>query len=266
MIRLPDIPLPEEARSALARLQEAVNAHPTYEAQVEAGKSEFKNARQRNEFKPVLKALTEMSSGARRCHYCEDSAATDVEHIHPQDFYPHKVFDWDNYLYACPRCNRPKSNKFDIHAHATGERLSVPKHVADTKTPPPLGDPLLINPRTEDPMTFLMLDIRETFELVAIATDARERERATYTKDLLKLNEQDVLPDARKEAYDSYVARLEKYIRDKAEGVSPEDLARQKAALNGMGHPTVWREIKRQQARIPALRELFEKAPEALDW
>jgi hypothetical protein len=33
-----------------------------------------------------------------------------------------------------------------------------------------------------------------------------------------------------------------------------------------MQHPTVWKEMQRQQPIIPTLKELFNLAPEALNW
>ncbi len=264
MIRLPAVALPSDTQATLERLQDAVNAHPTYSQQVEAGQKEYTKARQRKEFDPVMGALTEMCSGARRCHYCEDSAATDVEHIHPKEYYPHLVFAWENYLYACPRCNRPKSTRFDIYSHVEGSRISVPAHVKEKVAPPPNGDALLINPRTEAPMTFLLLDIRDTFLLYPTAKkETREWERARYTIEVLKLNENDVLPEARKEAYHSYIARLKEYIQDQKHGNTTAHLVN---ALKRMQHPTVWHEMKRQQSRIPSLRELFSDAPAALGW
>ncbi|MCX6379572.1 MAG: hypothetical protein NT023_08865 [Armatimonadetes bacterium] len=267
MIRLPSVTLPEAAQTALTNLQKVVSAKPTFAEQVAEGKREYELARKRTEFKPILNALNSMCSGAQRCHYCEDSAATDVEHIHPKDFYPQLVFDWENYLYACTRCNRPKSNRFDIHAHTTGERLSVPALVKATGTHPELGDPLLINPRLEDPMELMILDLRGTFYFFPrTAKDSRDWQRAKFTIDLLLLNEVDLLPTARAEAYGSYVARLKEYVHDKAAGSPSNALVHKEAAIKRMQHPTVWREMKRQQERIPALQELFTLAPEALTW
>lgn len=37
-------------------------------------------------------------------------------------------------------------------------------------------------------------------------------------------------------------------------------------ALQRMQHPTTWKEMQRQQQFIPELKELFDLAPEALDW
>lgn len=52
-----------------------------------------------------------------RCAYCDDSdaygggfAAYHVEHFAPRSRFPGIQFDYDNLLYACPWCNRAKSD------------------------------------------------------------------------------------------------------------------------------------------------------------
>ncbi len=49
--------------------------------------------------------LVRMCNGPRRCMYCEDSEAWDIEHVKPKSKYPAVAFDWDNYLLACSTCN-----------------------------------------------------------------------------------------------------------------------------------------------------------------
>lgn len=129
------------------------------------------------------------------------------------------------------------------------------------------GAPVLINPRLEDPMELMILDLRDTFFFVPIApADTRQGERARHTIDLLKLNEEDVLPGARAEAYESYIARLEKYLDYKSKNKPPSALHPIIRSLKKMGHPTVWHEMKRQRTHLLGLEELFVAAPEALEW
>lgn len=269
MIRLPGASLPPGARAWLTELQHAIDAEPTYERQVKRGKELFEAKRSLVGFRPVLDALKRMCSGPQRCCYCEDSQATDVEHIRPKDFYPGLVFVWENYLLACARCNRPKSNVCDIYPHQDSTRLQVPAFVKQHGRRPPAGDAVLINPRLEDPLEFMMLEMRDTFFfLPRAAPDTREWERADHTIRLLKLNEEDVLPKSRQEAYGAYRDRLKRYVDQKARGETPEALRHTVASLRQMRHPTVWHEMKRQRAypHHQEISRLFAAAPEALDW
>jgi hypothetical protein len=125
----------------------------------------------------------------------------------------------------------------------------------------------VINPRLENPLHFFELDLVDTFQFVpAVGLDPRERERALYTRRILRLNQRDLLVQARRTAYGSYVARLKEYVADKAEGKDVLVLQRCIDALKRMDHPTVWKEIQRQQGRIASLQTLFMAAPEALGW
>src|SRR5437764_1421089 len=112
MIRLPNIVLPTDARQALHRYQGAVDGQPSYAKRVEAAERLFKsrNKASNRAFQVVRSKLHEMCSGARRCCYCEDSCADEVEHVRPKSLYPEYVFVWENYLYACGPCNGPKNN------------------------------------------------------------------------------------------------------------------------------------------------------------
>ncbi len=267
MIRLPETELSDEMLKILADFQKTVDSLTTHQQQVAEGKRLFKIERRKVAFRPIMKALRGMCSGARRCYYCEDSQATDVEHIWPKDFYPDLVFVWENYLYACSRCNTPKSNTCEIYVDNKATGLSVRTLVSERNRHPPVGDPVLINPRLENPMDFMRLDLRDTFYFVPSATrDTQPWERADHTIKLLKLNDEDVLPAARRDAYENYLARIEKYIDRKSKKRPPETLDHIAKAIKRMGHPTVWHEMKRQRSNYPEIEELFTAAPEALTW
>ena len=112
-----------------------------------------------------------------------------------------------------------------------------------------------------------MLDLRDTFEFVPIAVAGTlERQRADYLLALLRLNDPDVLIPARREAHDSYRARLTEYLAKRNAGATPTKLKRLVSALLRMQHPTVWFEIKRQSPRLREWQTLFAQAPEALHW
>ena len=269
MIRLRDTVLPTAAQTWLTELQQIVDAEPTYERQVKKGMQLFETRRRSAGFRPILSTLKQMCSGPQRCCYCEDSQATDVEHIWPKDFYPDLAFTWENYLFACTRCNRPKSNVCDVYEPHGGRRLKVPAFVKQHKQHPPAGDAVLINPRFEDPLEFMMLEMRDTFFfLPRAAPNTRDWERAKHTIDLLKLNEEDVLPKSRAEAYAGYRDRLGRYVEQKSRNDPLETLLRTSTSLQQMRHPTVSHEMKRQKtlSHHQEINRLFAAAPEALEW
>src|SRR5688572_20459922 len=122
MIRLRRVKLPSDTLRELQHLQAAVDAHMNYEERVSYAKVQFsrRNRTTNPTFTEVRKTLTKMCSGARRCVYCEDSYADEVEHIKPKDLYPEETFLWENYIYACGPCNGPKNNHFAVFSTITG--------------------------------------------------------------------------------------------------------------------------------------------------
>jgi hypothetical protein len=208
-----------------------------------------------------------MCPGAMRCVYCEDSALDQVEHIAPKDWFPELVFVWDNYVYACGPCNRWKSDNFAVFVHATGQLTHLERERNAPVLPPEPGDPVFLNPRVDDPLAYLQLDLLSTFYFGPILPlSTREGQRADYTIEVLGLNERDELPVARADAYENYCARLAVYVYEKAHGAAQSELNWLRDRLLRSNHPTVWREMVRQQATIPKLSDLFVQAPEALVW
>ena len=269
MIRLRRVSLPSGTLKELQQLQARVDGMVNYERRVSAAKVQFSrnNTTSNSTFKEVKKALTRMCSGARRCVYCEDSYADEVEHIKPKNLYPEETFLWGNYVYACGPCNGPKNNQFAVFASATGAFTDVTRKRSDPVVEPEPGSPVLINPRWEDPLRFMELDLRDTFIFLPTKPKgSTDYHRAEYTIQVLRLNDRDVLLKARKEAYDSYEARLSQYITIRDRGESTPRLKNRIRALKRMQHPTVWREMKRQHDLIADLKKLFAEAPEALDW
>lgn len=82
---------------------------------------------------------------------------------------------------------------------------------------------------------------------------------------MLRLNTRDYLPLARREAFDSYRARLVEYIKLRDDGARRSVLNRRVSALRRMAHPYVWAEMKRQRVVVEELGRLFEQVPEALN-
>ncbi|QRN96754.1 hypothetical protein JRI60_48560 [Archangium violaceum] len=269
MIRLPDVPLSATALHQLERWQDGVDALASYPERVEAAKRHFslRNKAKNKTFAEVHRALTVMCTGSRRCGYCEDSAADEVEHIWPKDLYPELVFAWSNYLYACGPCNGPKNNRFALFPRGARKPVEVGRRADAPIKPPRQGTPALIDPRHEDPLTFLMLDLKETFLFMPIAAKgSKDHARAEYTLNILRLNAREFLPVARAEAFSGYRARLSEYVSLREQGAPQTALARRIHSIQRAAHPTVWREMQRQHRQHPELRNLFREAPEALGW
>jgi len=269
MIKLPDRSLPPETQSGLDKLQKQINKLKKYEQRVAEAKKLFAKRNKANDkiFKFVRAMLEEMCSGPRRCAYCEDSEADEVEHVKPKDLYPEVVFVWGNYVYACGHCNRLKSNQFAVFSRNTGKLVVVTRKAGDPIVPPELGDPVMINPRREDPLDFMQPDLLGTFEFGPYSkAKSEEQERGDYTIKLLRLNKRKILPELRQIAYEAFVDKLERYIKKRDGGASRAEPDRIIRFLQRMNHQAVWQEIKRRYKVIPELKALFDQAPEALDW
>lgn len=269
MINLPNLALSHAAQNQLDSWQNNIDSIGDYPTRVDEAKKSFAryNKPTNPTFREVRQVLTKMCYGCRRCGYCEDSVADEVEHIKPKDIYPEAVFLWDNYLYACGQCNSPKNNKYAVFSYTTGKLTEVSRKRGEPVIQPEAGDPVLIDPRSEDPFDFLEIDLIDTFYFIPISPpNSINYQRAEYTIDILRLNDRDYLVEARKEAFYSYRARLSEYITQKQIGATEEQLKNLIAALQRMQHPTVWREMQRQQGFISSLNTLFDLAPEALTW
>ena len=111
-------------------------------------------------------------------------------------------------------------------------------------------------------MDFLMLDLRETFEFTPIANaGTQDYEPASYTIEVLGLNDRDYLVKARETAFRNYHALLSTYGPER----DPQRRCVGMRAIRDNDHPTVWWEMKRQQQRWAELANLFAHAPDLLD-
>ena len=263
MLKIENGWLPQVHQDTLARYQADVDAEPTYKKQVAAAKRLFKsrNRSENSTFTAVRKELTRLCSDSRRCMYCEDSVADEVEHFRPKNLYPEVVFAWMNYLYACGPCNGGKNNKFVV-IDDTGALIDVTRPYKAPVVRPESGDAALIDLRRENPLDFLMLDLHETFEFTPIAdAGTHDYERASYTIEVLGLNDRDYLVMARKTAFENYRALLYTYGQE----CDPQRRSIGMRAIRDNYHPTVWWEMKRQRQRWEELADLFAHAPEFLD-
>jgi uncharacterized protein (TIGR02646 family) len=240
-------------------------------------------------FAEIKQTLAGMCVGTTLCNYCENNEATDVEHVYPKSFFPERAFRWLNYLLACKTCNTHfKLDQFAVFSPA----LSANATTMQRKKLPTSADAAFIDPRVDDPMDFLFLDITgQSFFLLPspTLTDPRARAKAQHTLRILQIGERAALADARKAAFKFFQSRLERYqqVRDAStlddleRLVEDPDLvntsntfaAEQQQMLTGLRqsilrypHPTVWREMQRQRLSLPKTKRLFEAVPEALGW
>lgn len=267
----------KETIEKLSEYQNDVDILPTFSERSEKAKNSFssKNVRGNVAFDDVKTTLTTMCSGAKRCAYCEDSMADEVEHIAPKDLYPELCFQWTNYLYACGPCNGPKNNKFAIFRQDNGEFKDVATKRGEKAQEPSAGTPVLINPRTENGMDFCILDLAGSFKFVIDPTlDKKNKQRADYTFNIvLRLSDQrESLRIARKNAYSGYKSRFYHYDDQQKKGASIDLLNELKQNILTDHHPTVWKEIQRYRKNgwlkkiDKELDSYFDTSPEAVHW
>jgi uncharacterized protein (TIGR02646 family) len=237
---------------------------PTYAERVEHAGQQFKarNTASNPVFREVRAGLNAMCCGERRCAYCEDSCADEVEHVRPKALFPEAAFRWANYVYACGPCNGIKRSNFP--RLVGGLARNVARKRGAPLEPPPAGIDLLIDPRAEDPAEFLTLDLHTGVIVPRPGQTGLSRHKAEQTIAILRLN-RDMLNRARVQHRRNYVARLKEYLelRDTDECADADEYAR---SICFMGHPMVWNEIRRQHEKHPLLHSLFVRAPEALGW
>ena len=115
------------------RQAEADRKRAAGELQVE---TEWQTARQTRPLRAVEATLKHMMGERQRCMYCLDSHGTDIEHFWPKTPYPERLFVWLNLLLCCTECGRLKGDRFPLAE----------------------GQPLLIDPTTEEPWLCLDFD------------------------------------------------------------------------------------------------------------
>ncbi len=275
MIRLPEIKLSAITLEALAQYQSEVTG--SYAQMVRKAADIWPSRKQNKPFEEVLQKLTDMCAGAKRCCYCEDSMADEVEHIAPKSLYPELTFVWENYLYSCGPCNGPKNNQWAIFSLTDGSLQHLAHPQSGPAEPFEPGNPLLINPRFESPEEWMVLSIdlasnRLNFRPLADHESSVEFQRAEYTIKVLGLNIRSKLGEARKTAYGNYRARLAEICFQLSLGNFLGVQSSKIQELKREAHPTVWREIIRYRKNgwlqnvDPELDGYFDSVPEALEW
>lgn len=296
MIRLNSKNLLAASNAHLVSVQQDIDKEVTFEAKAKKAKLKWEGKTgshaAQGAFSDIKNVLTDMCSGVQICVYCEHNEATDIEHIYPKRLYPDKAFTWNNYLFACGKCNTHyKAENFKIFSPAGSITVVDITPKPKVYVQPANDDALFINQRLEDPMTLLKLDIvNQQYLFREIhAAGTREYEKAKYTKDLLGLNDRADLVRQRQAAHKWYLSELKKYVAVKnaadfnvltlvASGEVIVDTTapfanEKKRVLNSIkhdllshSHPTVWRELIRQRNQLPQTNLLFNQAPEILNW
>ena len=261
MIRLPDCNLPATTQAYLDNKQGEVATAESYAKQVQTAQQKW-NSKSHSYFSTIRHILDKMTLAGRRCHYCEDSAADEVEHVRPKSLYPEHAFLWPNYLFACGPCNGGyKKAKFAVF-DSLGQFRDITRGKNDPVASPPSGDPAFIDPRSENPMDFLELDLLGSFHFQPLADEGTHNAlKADFTITTLGLN-RDYLLAARKIAYGNYQNRMKVYVAEKKAGASEQTLRDIREQLWTEPHTTVWQEMVRNRAYLPHLAALFEEAPE----
>lgn len=250
--------------AALQALQAQVDATPGYAAQVVLAAERWAT-KNRALFQRVRDQLELLSPGARRCGYCEDSLADEIEHVRPKSWFPGQAFQPENYLFACGPCNGPKSNDYAV-VLPTGKLEEAQRDQHTGIVPPPAGQEALLHPRHDNPFDFLELDLNNTFYfLPRLNLNKVDAARAEYTRHILRLNTKDPLPRARREAFRDFIGRMHTYCHADRDGATITELAQQRGELLKKQHISVWREMQRQAA-TPLLHKLFSLVPGANRW
>ena len=294
MIRLSSENLDDNINNYLENRQQVIDDESTFEKRVKKAKLSW-NGKSKKKFDKIRDKLRTMSIGIECCNYCENNEAIDIEHIYPKSFFPKKCFVWENYILACKKCNtHHKLDNFAVFKPANSS--NVVKMVRGIK--PPNTKSVFIDPRVENGMDFMILDIKgRTFFFVPIEMEIDgsavtiNSKKAEYTINLLQLNNRDALVRNRKKKAREFVSELQRYIQIKRSNnidellqlVNPLDIDdfdneipfnRHKTnLLNGIvenirssSHVTVWEELKRQRENLPNTNKLFKQEPNALKW
>lgn len=264
MMAVPDRELEDPWRQELQRLQQRVDDCGDYAGRVEFAKASWQSKSPRL-FGDLKIKLAGMCSGNRRCSYCEDSIADEIEHMRPKDLYPQETYVWRNYVLACGPCNGPKNNRFAV-LDESGEMIDISRKRNAPVVTPMTGSHALVDPRIEDPIDFLWLDFR-TWRYVPNFDDENSIgwKRAEYTIDILRLNARDDLVRGRRAAFSGYESRLRAWIAHHIEW----DVERQASFIEDFRaerYRGVWERMKRHRAVLGGFAALLEAAPEAVNW
>ncbi len=293
MLKLTEQALAPAAQQRLAELQAKVNQGASFTEQSDKAaalwdsKSSAKNGEAA--FAIIKNTLTAMAVGPGLCNYCEQSEASDIEHILPKSLFPQQAFQWDNYLLACKQCNTgfKLDRMFAFHPAGSSNSIELTRGQA-----PVSQDYAFLHHRRVEPLDYLWLDF-DDFHLMPHPQGGQHTRafwQAERSLEILGLNERDSLVKQRAHAFSHFKNRLREYAGvkkarthselEQAVAGEPEInpaqpfldeqqrlLTHIKQAILDSEHPTVWREMIRQRDKLPpAIQSLFLHAPETLTW
>ena len=134
-------------------------------------------------------------------------------------------------------------------------------------TPPPDGTPVLLDPRKDDPLAYLRLDLRDTFTFRPTAAKGTTAyTRAEWTLRVLGLNERDELIRQRRTVYESHLSHLHRAAAAKRDLRRVVELDRIRGAILGLSCGFVWLEMKRRRGEVADVDAAFTAVPQALGW
>jgi uncharacterized protein (TIGR02646 family) len=241
MIRLARGNLPTVAEAHLASQTAALSA-ASPESVKQLAAIRWKN-RSSGRFAEIRTVLRDMCSGHERCMYCEDSAATDIDHFCPRAVDPLLAFVWTNYLLACSTCN----SNFKRAEYPVG---------AD-------GSPLLIDPTTEDPM--LHLDLSPSTGRYVPQSDSAKGSESIRVFGLNR----ELLEAARRDAWVLLQAIVVAY-GDAMERDDQQQADRYADLVRHVSHAQVWATLAQSDADSGFVDakciEFMGRYPEIRDW
>lgn len=261
MLKLRPVSVFGKTKAYLVAEQAKIDGQPDYESMVIAAQKAW-GQKNRAVFTEIRATLELICGGARRCLYCEDSAADEVEHVWPKKFYPQKTFTWQNYLFSCGPCNGShKSDQFAVF-DINGNAIDIVRKIGDPVVTPPSGEPLFIDPTNDDPTEYMSLDLGTGLFVPKHPKGSRKFKRAEYTIKVLGLNSRDYLSRARRNAYAAYKDALDSYSALKSLDRPQKELLANRLEISEKHHPSVWHEIKASAQQGIAHKKVFDQSPE----
>jgi hypothetical protein len=297
MLRLIDQDLSEATKNHLASLQKQIDDVPAFEEKVRLAGSLWDNKTSskagKAAFAEIKSKLIAMCVGKELCNYCEQNEASDIEHIAPKSLFPHLAFVWSNYLLACKHCN----TGYKLDAMYIFLLPNTPEAAYVKRgTQPTSNEIAFLQPRLENPMDLMELHITDIdfprdFEFYAAKQHlpgTRNHEKVIRTLEILGMDEQRSLQRLRSHAFTNFKNRLREYVSvskattfDEIDQATVDDpksdpakpfaqeqqriLQAIQADILTADHPTVWQEMIRQRALLPAkIQQHFAQVPELI--
>jgi len=214
MHRVRNCSLPQEINDELKKYQANVLKKGTFQEQKKEADRLWRNKnREKNRvFSQVRKILKKMAPIGGCCMYGESNTGSQIEHFRPKSSFPECAFEWENFLPACGDCNLEKRSSFKVFMNETNRWYDVP--TTGTSSDLRSRMPALLNPRFEDSMDLLGLELVDTFLYYSrYPKGTVEYERAHYTVDILGLNKHETLRKIRESAYEAYRSHLQQYAQ-----------------------------------------------------